>query len=164
MERIVAKQAAGGIIVTMHWLLWMGILGFTSPGCIPGWCAAADLREPRWGSFPALPFAVGAAANVAGGYVSDLGGSGLGVRSGRTIVGIVCLSVAALLLIATALTESKIGAIALLTAGFGIMDLMLPSAWAVCLDIGGQHAGSVTGAMNSAGQFGGFDHHSVLAT
>ena len=112
--------------------------------------------EAEMGIFSALPFAVGAAANVAGGYVSDLAVRRLGVRSGRTIVGIVCLSVAALLLIATALTESKIGAIALLTAGFGIMDLMLPSAWAVCLDIGGQHAGSVTGAMNSAGQFGGF--------
>jgi nitrate/nitrite transporter NarK len=33
---------------------------------------------------------------------------------------------------------------------------MLPSAWAVCLDLGKAHAGAVTGAMNSAGQFGGF--------
>jgi nitrate/nitrite transporter NarK len=36
------------------------------------------------------------------------------------------------------------------------MDLMLPSAWAICLDIGGRHTGAVTGAMNTAGQFGGF--------
>ena len=112
--------------------------------------------EAEMGIFSALPFVVGAAANVAGGYVSDAAVRRLGVRRGRTIVGIVCLSLAALLLIATAFTPSKIVAIGLLTAGFGIMDLMLPSAWAVCLDIGGAHAGSVTGAMNSAGQFGGF--------
>ena len=36
------------------------------------------------------------------------------------------------------------------------MDLMLPSAWAICLDIGGSHSGAVTGAMNTAGQLGGF--------
>lgn len=112
--------------------------------------------EAEMGIFSALPFVVGAAANVAGGYVSDVAVRRLGVRRGRTIVGMVCLCVAALLLIATALTGSKLGAIALLTVGFGIMDLMLPSAWALCLDIGGPHAGSVTGAMNSAGQFGGF--------
>jgi nitrate/nitrite transporter NarK len=36
------------------------------------------------------------------------------------------------------------------------MDLMLPSAWAICLDISGPHSGAVTGAMNTAGQLGGF--------
>lgn len=112
--------------------------------------------EAEMGVFSALPFVVGAMANVAGGYVSDAAVHRLGIRRGRTIVGIVCLSLAALLLIATALTPGKIVAIGLLTAGFGIMDLMLPSAWALCLDIGGAQAGSVTGAMNSAGQFGGF--------
>lgn len=112
--------------------------------------------EAEMGLFSTLPFAVGAAANIAGGYVSDAAVRRLGLRRGRTIVGTVCLSTAALLLIATAVTTGKVAAIALLTAGFGIMDLMLPSAWAICLDIGGNYAGSVTGAMNSAGQFGGF--------
>jgi MFS transporter, ACS family, glucarate transporter len=37
-----------------------------------------------------------------------------------------------------------------------VMDLMLPSAWAVCLDVGGKHAGVVSGAMNTAGNLGGF--------
>jgi nitrate/nitrite transporter NarK len=36
------------------------------------------------------------------------------------------------------------------------MDLMLPAAWAVCLDVGKRHAGVVTGLMNTAGQFSGF--------
>jgi nitrate/nitrite transporter NarK len=33
---------------------------------------------------------------------------------------------------------------------------MLPAAWALCLDIGHQYAGIVTGTMNTAGQLGGF--------
>ena len=33
---------------------------------------------------------------------------------------------------------------------------MLPVAWAVCLDIGGRHAGAVSGAMNMAGQLASF--------
>jgi ACS family glucarate transporter-like MFS transporter len=36
------------------------------------------------------------------------------------------------------------------------MDGMLPCAWAICLDIGDRYAGAVSGAMNSAGQAGGF--------
>ena len=112
--------------------------------------------EAEMGIFSALPFLVGAAANVAGGYVSDAAVRRLGASWGRKIVGVVCLSLAALLLIATASIESKMGALLLLTLGFGVMDLMLPSAWAICLDIGGAHSGSVTGTMNSAGQLGGF--------
>jgi len=37
-----------------------------------------------------------------------------------------------------------------------LMDLMLPSAWAMCLSIGGRSSGAATGAMNTAGQAGGF--------
>jgi len=33
---------------------------------------------------------------------------------------------------------------------------MVPSAWAVCLDIGGKFSGTVSGAMNTAGQVGSF--------
>lgn len=33
---------------------------------------------------------------------------------------------------------------------------MLPSAWAICTDIGRKFAGAVSGAMNTAGNIGGF--------
>lgn len=33
---------------------------------------------------------------------------------------------------------------------------MVPAAWAVAMYMGGARAGTVTGAMNTAGQFGGF--------
>jgi nitrate/nitrite transporter NarK len=37
-----------------------------------------------------------------------------------------------------------------------LKDLTLPVAFAVCVDIGKRNAGTVTGAMNFAGQMGGF--------
>ena len=52
--------------------------------------------------------------------------------------------------------RGKLAIVILATLGFGVADLMLPSAWAVCLDIGGRYAGAVTGFMNTAGQLGGF--------
>jgi MFS transporter, ACS family, glucarate transporter len=106
--------------------------------------------------FSALPFVLGALANIAGGYLSDLAIRKLGIRWGRAAVGSLSLGVAACLVAATALSTSKSSVVVLLTLGFGVMDLMLPSAWAICLDIGGRHAGAVTGAMNTAGQLGGF--------
>jgi len=106
--------------------------------------------------FAALPFVLGALGNLAGGFLSDWAVRRFGARHGRVIVGTSCLLTAAVLLVATALTHDRGTAVALLSIGFGVLDLMLPSAWALCLDISGPHTGAVSGAMNSAGQLGGF--------
>jgi MFS family permease len=39
-------------------------------------------------------------------------------------------------------------------AGF-FNDFVMPAAWAACMDIGGRHAGTVSGAMNMIGNIGG---------
>jgi MFS family permease len=106
--------------------------------------------------FASLPFLLGTVANLAGGHLSDFACRKLGPRRGRTIVGTVCLAVAAVLIVATATTASREATVVLLTLGFGVMDLMLPSAWAICLDVGGANVGAVSGVMNTAGQLGGF--------
>jgi nitrate/nitrite transporter NarK len=54
------------------------------------------------------------------------------------------------------LTHNHAAIVVFSSLGFGVADLMLPAAWAVCLDIGRAHAGLVTGVMNTAGQLGGF--------
>jgi nitrate/nitrite transporter NarK len=106
--------------------------------------------------FSALPFVLGALANIVGGYLSDLAIRRVGFRWGRAVVGSLSLGLGGCLVAATGLSNSKTSVVVLLALGFGVMDLMLPSAWAICLDIGGRHAGAVTGAMNTAGQLGGF--------
>ncbi len=116
----------------------------------------AGFTEAQMGIFSALPFLLGAMGNVAGGYLSDWLVVRFGLKAGRRIVGSVSLTVSAMLLIAMTLTHNQAAIVVLSSLGFGIADLMLPAAWAVCLDIGGHHSGVVTGVMNTAGQFGGF--------
>ncbi len=106
--------------------------------------------------YAALPFLAGMLGNIAGGFISDWLTRQYGPRVGRTYFGALCLTLSSFLLAGTALTKGKTVGVVLLTAGFGSMDCMLPAAWALCLDIGQSFAGAVTGAMNSAGQFGGF--------
>ena len=115
-----------------------------------------SFTEGEMAIFSALPFVLGAVANVVGGVLSDVSVMRFGIRRGRVLVGSTCLAAGSCLLIATAMTHDRNIAVVLLTLGFGVMDLMLPSAWAICLDISGPHSGAVTGAMNTAGQLGGF--------
>jgi nitrate/nitrite transporter NarK len=78
------------------------------------------------------------------------------VKTARRVVGSAALIGSATLLLLMSLTRNHAAIGVFSSLGFGIADLMLPAAWALCLDIGGDHAGFVTGVMNSAGQFGGF--------
>jgi MFS family permease len=118
--------------------------------------AGRGFSETEMGVFSALPFVLGALANIAGGFLSDHMVRRFGLRNGRRLVGAACLSASALLLVAAASTHGRMAAALFLALGLGVMDLMLPSAWALCLDVAGPYAGAVTGAMNMSGQFGGF--------
>lgn len=103
-----------------------------------------------------FPFILGAIANLLGGFTSDAMVRRLGLKNGRRTVAIFGLGMSALFTIATILTANKYLALAFLALSYAGSDFMLPTAWAVCLDIGKKYAGSVTGAMNSAGQVGSF--------
>ena len=116
----------------------------------------AGFTEAEMGVFSALPFLFGAAGNLAGGFLSDRLVLRYGLKTGRRLVGSVSLVASALLLIGMTLVKSHTAVVLLSSLGFGIADLMLPSAWAICLDIGRNHSGVVTGVMNTAGQLGGF--------
>jgi len=126
-------------------------------GWFPTWLVRGEgFSEAEMGVFAALPFLAGTAGNVAGGFLSDRMVSRYGLKMARRLVGSASLTVSCALLAAMTITHNRplIGILSSLC--FGVADLMLPTAWALCLDIGGEHAGVVTGMMNSAGQFGGF--------
>ncbi|MDQ2899309.1 MAG: MFS transporter [Acidobacteriota bacterium] len=116
----------------------------------------AGFTEAQMGIFSALPFLLGATGSLAGGFLSDRLASRLGLKNGRRLVGCVGLAASALLLVGMTLTRNRTAIVVLSSLGFGVADLMLPAAWAICLDIGGRHSGVVTGSMNTAGQLGGF--------
>ena len=112
--------------------------------------------EGEMGVFSALPFVCGAFGNLAGGFLSDRLAARFGLKIGRRLVGSASLAMSALLLVAMTMTRDKTAVVVLSSLGFGVADLMLPAAWAVCLDVGHEYAGVVTGTMNTAGQLGGF--------
>lgn len=113
--------------------------------------SAQDLIAYSW-----LPFVVGAAANLLGGYVSDHLVQRIGLRWGRSLLGVTGLGAAAVFLTATIFTADKQLTVVYLALAYGCSDFALPVAWAVCLDVGRKHTGVVTGAMNMAGQLGSF--------
>jgi ACS family glucarate transporter-like MFS transporter len=117
---------------------------------------AAGFTESQMGIFAALPFLAGALGNIVGGALGDRLVTRYGLRRGRAIAGTSSLAASSLLLLLMTLTRDHTVIVVLSTLGFGIADLMLPAAWAICLDIGRAHAGAVTGVMNTAGQLGGF--------
>jgi MFS family permease len=112
--------------------------------------------EGEMAVFSTLPFIVGACSNILGGTLSDKLVKKHGLKWGRRSVGFAGLSLAAVFMLLTAFTPSKVMAAIFLSLGYGSMDCMLPVAWAVCLDVGGKNAGAVSGTMNMAGQVGSF--------
>jgi len=116
----------------------------------------AGFTEAQMGVFAALPFLMGSAGNLAGGFLCDRLVVRFGLRNGRRLVGASSLAASSLLLLGMTLSRGHATVVVLSSLGFGVADLMLPASWAVCLDIGGTHAGVVTGVMNTAGQLGGF--------
>ena len=107
-------------------------------------------------SLSALPYLVAAIANGVGGVASDALVRRLGLTWGRRSIGVVGLGVASLFMVATLLTGQKFLALIFLALAYGAVCFQQPTVWAVCLDIGGKHAGATSGAMNTAGQIGGF--------
>lgn len=153
--RALFRQPRLWLIMAMYWCYVWGSIFYLS--WFPIYLVKGrGFSETEMAVYTPIPFLLGAAGNFAGGVLSDALSRRYGPRTGRSRMGAACLAGAALFLLGAALTKGKTSGVALLALGFGVMDCMLPAAWALCLDIGRQYAGAVTGAMNSAGQFGGF--------
>ena len=104
----------------------------------------------------AVPFVMSMIGNIAGGYLTDKLTRKYGIKVGRKALGSTSLIVSALCMFLAAFIPGKLAVFVFLSLCFGIFDLMLPSAWALCIDLGKQHAGTLSGAMNTAGNIGGF--------
>jgi ACS family glucarate transporter-like MFS transporter len=104
--------------------------------------------------FSSLPFLVAAGANFSGGLASSAMVRRVGLRRGRRTVGIVGLGVAATCIVAVMFTHQWVATLILLSLALGGITFQQPTMFAVCLDIGGEYAGAVVGAMNTAAQVG----------
>lgn len=96
----------------------------------------------------------GAAGTWLGGRLTDYLVRHYGLKVGRS-VGVVSLPVSGALLVAAALVQNPVVAVALLAITLGVADLGVSSCWSICHDVGGNSAGVVTGSMNTMGNIGG---------
>lgn len=112
-----------------------------------------DLRAA--GFRAALPLTGIALGVFAGGFASDHLVQRFGLRAGRRIPALIGLPLAAIAIAGAVATPDPVAAAWFLAAAAGLAALGVPAAWAVCLEIGGPHAGVVSGAMNMFGNLGG---------
>jgi MFS family permease len=116
----------------------------------------AGFTVSQMGVFASFPFIVGLAGNLFGGAMSERLVERYGRKATYRWVTGCCLVVTACLLGAMSVVRGQVAVVVLATLGLGVMDLMLPSAWAMCMSLGGEYGGTATGIMNTAGNLGGW--------
>jgi len=100
-----------------------------------------------------LPFVLGAAGNLTGGFARDAAIRRWGPKSGPRIICLVGLVTAAV--VAALVTPNNYAAVGWLALCYGGITFQQPTVWATCVDIGKRYAGAVAGCMNTAGSLGG---------
>jgi MFS family permease len=103
-----------------------------------------------------LPFLIASFCDLGGGWVSDYLCGKIGLKWGRRLIGGGGLLAGGVFLMLMAATANPVVAGIFLAVSYGCQDSMLPVSWAVCMDVGGKHAGGISASMNMAGQVGSF--------
>jgi MFS transporter, ACS family, glucarate transporter len=116
----------------------------------------AGFSVAEMGLFASFPFAMGLVGNLVGGALSVRLVTRFGQQATYPLVTGACLVVTSGLMLGMSMVHGHRAIVALATAGFGVMDLMLPAAWAMCMGLGGRFGGTATGMMNTAGNLGGW--------
>jgi ACS family glucarate transporter-like MFS transporter len=113
-----------------------------------------ELDSVTAGFYAMAPFVAGAIGNiVAGWWVDTIYRTGRHELS-RRLPAIVGFALAASGLILSVEQSTPLAAVAWLSLAIFGADMTLAPSWAFCIDIGGRHAGAVSGTMNMAGNLG----------
>src|SRR5262249_10125101 len=107
------------------------------------------------GLLAGLPFLLAGLADLTGGLITDRLSRAYGLRVGRCYLGFAAFLTGALFLLASTIAAEPITKAVLIAFALASADLALGACWAVPLDIAPDHAGVVTGCMNTLGNLGG---------
>jgi sugar phosphate permease len=108
------------------------------------------------GIFASLPLWAGVVGDTVGGLATDwlLAKTGH-IKFARRAVTITGMLGCAVFIVPAAMTENAYTAVYCLTAAMFFLECTIGPSWAVPMDIGGEHSGTVSGMMNMAGNIGG---------
>jgi sugar phosphate permease len=108
------------------------------------------------GLFASLPLWAGVVGDTVGGLATDwlLAKTG-NIKFARRAVAITGMLGCAVFIVPAAMTENAYTAVYCLTASMFFLECTIGPSWAVPMDIGGEHSGTVSGMMNMAGNIGG---------
>jgi ACS family glucarate transporter-like MFS transporter len=140
-------------LVMMYFLYMFGAYFFLS--WLPKYLKQGrGFSENEMGFFSSMPFVLGAVGCFLGGYLSDMLVKRMGLKWGRRLIGLTGLVLAGGCMIAAALSVNNHLAVIFLSLGLAFKDLTLPVSWTVATEIGGKHAGAISGSMHMFGQIG----------
>ena len=153
--RVGAMFASGNL-----WLMMIQYFGsnftffFSLTWLYPYVKAKYNLTAVDAGFYAMIPLLAGAVGNVFSGWLVDfLYRTGRGTLS-RKLPAIAGFALAALGMVMSLDQQTAAGAIAWLSLAIFGADMTLSPSWSFCIDIGGKHAGAVSGTMNMAGNLG----------
>jgi MFS transporter, ACS family, glucarate transporter len=102
-----------------------------------------------------LPLFCGGLGNPAGAYLTGVMARSWGRGQARRVMAYIGFSGAAgFLVLSTRVGDPLMAMICIGLASFS-NDLVMPGTWAAAMDVGGKYAGTLSGAMNMWGNFGG---------
>ena len=106
------------------------------------------------GFFAGLPLMLSVLGDLFGGVATDVVTRRFGLRLGRSGLGAAAYVLAGGAMLLAALATQPVLAAWLIAVALGASMFTLGASWSTCLDIGGNHAGVVSAAMNTSGQIG----------
>jgi MFS family permease len=109
------------------------------------------LDAMQLGLFSGLPLILSVAGDLFGGVTTDIVTKRFGLRVGRCGVGAFAYVLAGSALILAAVVQQPMLAATLIAVAVAASMFTLGASWSTCLDIGGNHAGVVSAAMNTSG-------------
>jgi sugar phosphate permease len=133
------------------WVLWMYLTWLPTY-----FSEVRSFTQLRIGVSASLPLLAATVTNAFGGWVSDkLTIHWQDRRKGRIFVSVAGFSIAAVALVPGVLARDANTALMWLVLALAGLELTVAVSWAICLDIGGNFSGSVSGVMNTFGNLGG---------
>jgi len=106
------------------------------------------------GFYAMIPLLGGAVGNILSGWLVDCFYYPNRVTLSRKLPAMIGFALAALGMVMSLHQATAAGAVFWLTIAIFGADMTLSPSWSFCMDIGGKHAGAVSGTMNTAGNLG----------